>query len=163
MNHTFLYRHSNINNCEGLYLTLPPQIFPFQVKSGACYITGQWSSVVTATVSFRGQFRIFIYQTEQTYVKQTRHLISFELVYEFREIYSTRLNDCGGVSCGNVCGFQSLTISKKSPPWMFGRFLNVPLKSFFDVPLLSLSVSSPIFLTWIPVKHPREIFFCRNG
>ena len=46
---------------------------------------------------------------------------------------------------------------------MFGRFLNVPLKSFFDVPLLSLSVSSPIFLTWIPVKHPREIFFCRNG
>ena len=55
-------------------------LFPFQVKSGACYITGQWSSVVTATVSFRGQFRIFIYQTEQTYVKQTRHLISFELV-----------------------------------------------------------------------------------
>ena len=40
---------------------------------------------------------------------------------------------------------------------MFGRFLNVPLKVSFDVPLLS--VSFPIFLTWIPVKNLRESFF----
>ena len=29
-------------NLEGVHLTFPPRIFPFQVKSGACYITGQW-------------------------------------------------------------------------------------------------------------------------
>ena len=27
---------------EGVHLTLPPHIFSVQVKSGACYITGQW-------------------------------------------------------------------------------------------------------------------------
>ena len=25
-----------------VHLTFPPHIFPVQVKSGACYITGQW-------------------------------------------------------------------------------------------------------------------------
>ena len=27
---------------EGVHLTLPPQVFAVQVKSGACYIKGQW-------------------------------------------------------------------------------------------------------------------------
>ena len=27
---------------EGVHLTLPPDIFSVQVKSGACYLTGQW-------------------------------------------------------------------------------------------------------------------------
>ena len=27
---------------EGVHLTFPPHIFSVQVKSGACYITGQW-------------------------------------------------------------------------------------------------------------------------
>ena len=40
---------------------------------------------------------------------------------------------------------------------MFGRFLNVPFKVNFDVSLLS--VSSPIFLTWIPVKNLERVFF----
>ena len=30
---------------EGVHLTLPPNIFSAQVKSGACYITGQWGWV----------------------------------------------------------------------------------------------------------------------
>ena len=50
-----------------------------------------------------------------------------------------------------------LAVSEKSPSVMFGRFLNVPLKVNFDVPLLS--VSSPIFLNWIPVKNLERGFF----
>ena len=30
---------------EGVHLTLPPHIFSVQVKSGACYITGEWGQV----------------------------------------------------------------------------------------------------------------------
>ena len=30
---------------EGVHLTLPPHIFPVQVKSVTCYITGQWGRV----------------------------------------------------------------------------------------------------------------------
>ena len=30
---------------EGVHLTLPPHIFSVQVKSGACYTTGQWGPV----------------------------------------------------------------------------------------------------------------------
>ena len=30
---------------EGVHLTLPPCISSAQVKSGACYITGQWGQV----------------------------------------------------------------------------------------------------------------------
>ena len=30
---------------DGVHLTLPPHIFSIQVKSGACYITGQWERV----------------------------------------------------------------------------------------------------------------------
>ena len=30
---------------EGVHLTLPPHIFPVQVKSGACYIIGHWGRV----------------------------------------------------------------------------------------------------------------------
>ena len=30
---------------EGVHLTLPSHIFSIQVKSGACYITGQWERV----------------------------------------------------------------------------------------------------------------------
>ena len=30
---------------EGVHLTLLPLIFSVQVKSGACYITGQWGRV----------------------------------------------------------------------------------------------------------------------
>ena len=30
---------------EGAHLTFPPDIFPVQIKSGACYITGQWGRV----------------------------------------------------------------------------------------------------------------------
>ena len=30
---------------EGVHLTLPPHIFSFRVKSGLCYITGQWGQV----------------------------------------------------------------------------------------------------------------------
>ena len=34
-----------LNSVEGVYLTLPPHIFSVQVKSRACYITGQWERV----------------------------------------------------------------------------------------------------------------------
>ena len=37
-NHAF---NENIYN-EGVHLALPPHFFSIQVKSGACYITGQW-------------------------------------------------------------------------------------------------------------------------
>ena len=30
---------------EGVHLTLPSHTFSIQVKSGACYITGQWERV----------------------------------------------------------------------------------------------------------------------
>ena len=30
---------------ESVHLTLPPHIFSFRVKSGLCYITGQWGQV----------------------------------------------------------------------------------------------------------------------
>ena len=29
---------------EGVHLTLPPHIVSVQVKSGTCYITGQWGA-----------------------------------------------------------------------------------------------------------------------
>ena len=32
----------NVSISEGVHLTLPHHIFSVQVKSGACYITGQW-------------------------------------------------------------------------------------------------------------------------
>ena len=34
--------YSELTECEGVYLTLPPHIFSVQVTSGVCYITGQW-------------------------------------------------------------------------------------------------------------------------
>ena len=51
----------------------------------------------------------------------------------------------------------------------FGKISVLDIKSIsectsqvnLDVQLLS--ISSPIFLTWIPIKHLKEIFFCRNG
>ena len=33
------------NVLEGVHLTFLPHIFPVQVKSGACYIAGQWGRV----------------------------------------------------------------------------------------------------------------------
>ena len=44
---TLIWNNFNFGNqiYEGVHLTLPPHIFSIQVKSGACYITGQWERV----------------------------------------------------------------------------------------------------------------------
>ena len=79
--------------------------------------------------------RIFIYQIEQTYVKQSGHLSSFEVVLNKHgtsvslklspEIYSEPgLTAAVEFLSGKVCGFQSLTVSKRSQSKMFSLFLN---------------------------------------
>ena len=91
--------------------------------------------MVTATGSFKGNNQnLYLSNRTQTYVKLTLpqflgSCLTNRSIRPDRDISRTRLNDCGGIFCGKGCGFQSLTDSERSPSWMFGRFLNPPLKS----------------------------------